>query len=708
MPSERDKLLSRAERLLDQGKVDQALPDLERLARREQRDLQIVNRIGDLLARHGHAAEAIAHYSRVAGSFAQNGFLPKAIAIYKKIRRLDSNHVESLVRMGELYLGQQLISEARSYLEDAGARFVQNQQFEDAQDVYEKLARAVPDHAEYRIKLAEARAAGGHSQAAGEALVVLGHQLLGAGDPQRAQEVFERAEPWMDGDLTPWIGHAMALAVRGRPAEGLELLTQRPSDDPRSTGTIAALLLLSEQGAELDNRLRSSDATEPLEEFVRFFLRLPNGAEHLPRAWERLDAVMAGWEDLTRSRVLLRGLTEAEEDGHLPAIERLYRLFLESGERRDATDTLERWIEGCQRRGLASEVERLQQEMADSFPDTLLTRDTRPTEPVAEPTPPQPPPRSVAPAPAVPESAEDRDFASGHMTEAEVLIKYGLTSEAVQRLREVISRFPGHVPALERLVSLLKQSGTAKEHQAALVQLACAFDGLDDRPRAAEVVEQAKELGPLDSAAKEMLAGVGLVETESENAAGQSAPVVPEVEIAFDEGGEEPELEDLTVALSETEPSNGEAAGPSGQESLSDVLAAFKERVEEEIGEDDFRTHYDLGIAYKEMGLIDEAASEFETATECPEIFFDACNMLALCRREQGQSPEAIAWYRRALSSSPSDPETALGMRYDLADTLLQDGDSSEALSVFEAVLAERPDYRDVQQRIEQLKSGSG
>ena len=155
----------------------------------------------------------------------------------------------------------------------------------------------------------------------------------------------------------------------------------------------------------------------------------------------------------------------------------------------------------------------------------------------------------------------------------------------------------------------------------------------------------------------------------------------------------------------------GAGAAPSGpkafdEQSVEEVFAAFKQHVEEEIGGEDHRTHYDLGIAYKEMGLLDDAIGEFENALRAPEIHRDACTMIALCHREKGSAQDAVAWYRKALELPGGDEEALRGLRYDLADVLLETGERDAAILLLREVERSDPAYRDVAKRISELERG--
>jgi tetratricopeptide (TPR) repeat protein len=186
--------------------------------------------------------------------------------------------------------------------------------------------------------------------------------------------------------------------------------------------------------------------------------------------------------------------------------------------------------------------------------------------------------------------------------------------------------------------------------------------------------------------------------------AASSAPVeASATSVRLDDG----DLTDLTAALAVELTDGEEATGAAGEgeESLEEVFAAFKRQVEDEVGSEDFRTHYDLGIAYKEMGLLNDALKEFEVASGSPELFREACSMAALCQRQRGDIEGAVRWYQKALEAPGGTPEELQGLQYDLADALLQQGNDQAALDMFQSIMDGDPGYRDVQSRVTDLQS---
>ena len=144
---------------------------------------------------------------------------------------------------------------------------------------------------------------------------------------------------------------------------------------------------------------------------------------------------------------------------------------------------------------------------------------------------------------------------------------------------------------------------------------------------------------------------------------------------------------------------------------LSDIFADFKEEMEvQDQAKDDPETHYSLGIAFKEMGLLDEAIGELQTV--CRNIEngtpFDqsvsAYTWLAQCLVEKGAAQAAIPWYEKALQVGGIDQQTKLAISYDLAAANEAAGDVVAARKIFMQVYGSNIDYRDVAERLKSLK----
>ena len=130
--------------------------------------------------------------------------------------------------------------------------------------------------------------------------------------------------------------------------------------------------------------------------------------------------------------------------------------------------------------------------------------------------------------------------------------------------------------------------------------------------------------------------------------------------------------------------------------SVDELFNAFREGVEQQVKGDDYDTHYNLGIAYKEMVLLGPAIEEFKTAMHDPERTLECCSMLAICEQTQGDLEAAIQWLRKGIDAPGFPPEDAIGLRYDLGNLLLAQQRPLEAAEQFRTVFALDPDYREV------------
>jgi tetratricopeptide (TPR) repeat protein len=149
-------------------------------------------------------------------------------------------------------------------------------------------------------------------------------------------------------------------------------------------------------------------------------------------------------------------------------------------------------------------------------------------------------------------------------------------------------------------------------------------------------------------------------------------------------------------------------------ESLNELAEVFQEFRSElgELGEEDedLETHYNLGIAYREMGLLDEAIGEFQKVAKAVQkgkpfrYTMNCSTMLGLSFMDKGEPNIASLWYQRALEVPGLEHETILALRYDLGLALEAAGDSSAALDCFRQVYAANIEYRDVADRISTLQ----
>ena len=110
------KVLAAAEKYVQQGKLQNAIVEYEKVCKEDPKDLTVLNTIGDLNARIGQVDKAVEYFKRVGDAYAANGFTVKAIAMYKKLTKISPGSLECIQKLGDLYTQQGLYNDARAQL----------------------------------------------------------------------------------------------------------------------------------------------------------------------------------------------------------------------------------------------------------------------------------------------------------------------------------------------------------------------------------------------------------------------------------------------------------------------------------------------------------------------------------------------------------------------------------------------------------------
>ena len=128
------------------------------------------------------------------------------------------------------------------------------------------------------------------------------------------------------------------------------------------------------------------------------------------------------------------------------------------------------------------------------------------------------------------------------------------------------------------------------------------------------------------------------------------------------------ELNDLFGAQAAVEEAAAEpAATDLGDTGLADIFKEFKKGVDKQLGKEDYDTRYNLGIAYKEMGLIDEAIAEFQLAAKDENRMLECSSMLGHLLHGEGHAEARGEVVRQGAEGAGPHRGGVPGLRYDLA-----------------------------------------
>lgn len=136
---------------------------------------------------------------------------------------------------------------------------------------------------------------------------------------------------------------------------------------------------------------------------------------------------------------------------------------------------------------------------------------------------------------------------------------------------------------------------------------------------------------------------------------------------------------------------------------ISDIIKEFKQGVLEEVGAEDYETHYELGISYKEMSLLDDAIEELKLAAMEPSKFVECQGVIGLCYIEQGDYANAIDAFNAARSRMDNHSDEFQDMTYQIAVSYEESGNIEQAANELQVLYQVKPNYRDVKQRLKRL-----
>jgi tetratricopeptide (TPR) repeat protein len=143
---------------------------------------------------------------------------------------------------------------------------------------------------------------------------------------------------------------------------------------------------------------------------------------------------------------------------------------------------------------------------------------------------------------------------------------------------------------------------------------------------------------------------------------------------------------------------------------LAELFEEFRVAEEGDTVTEDFETHYNMGTAYKEMDLVDEAIQEFQTSAglvkpgDGSSRFLQCCNMLGHCFVQKGMPEAAVSWFKKGLAAPGHSEDEYQALRYELASAYEQLGDFKQAREFYTEVYGVDVSYREVADKLSQLK----
>lgn len=738
MSFDKIKAMRSAERYLSQGKIRAAIGEYKQIVENDSKDFSTLNILGDLYAKNDEKKQAVWCFTRVAEHYSKQGFAQKAIAVYNKISRIHPGSLEISTRLAELYQIKGSFAEARSHYVLLAEQYQRDGKKVEALQIWKQIASLDPNNTEVFLKIAESYRQDDQKDDAAEAFTAAGQRLSDAGKHEAALAAFSQALELRQNDFKALNGFvktqislgcadeaAMALEEilekqpynrdilylladchleTGNPALAekavVRLVEQEPANYPKFLELIEAFL----QKNDLDSASRIlSMSSEHLlvggqsEEFLKWtneiLARNPEQTVAL-----RLLVRYHGWQrDEAELKLALERLAEAARHGEAFEDERYALAHLVLIDPQSAAYE-QRLQEINHKHGLADDFE---------TEPLIAIGETEPAE------------TDKLKNFVVAKTAAEQDFLTaefdGYETASGLTLANGFHSAEADASNENGAKVQSEKAQSEKLQTkkpetdsgkLASQSAKGKKRSATSPLSAAEEVKLD---KEIEGIEFYIEQGYQDLAEKSLdalEAEFGSLERFAAlRARINSSPqtfveeLMPQVEIIDDA-----DYEEKAAAASVSISQNYNFDDFRSELGLEEIEAS---------DDNDYETHYQMAVAYQEMGLMEEAIKEFQdainlvTADDSTRRFFQCAHLLGHCFMEKQMPNLALMWYRRALESKNLNDCEKQGVWYEIGNAYESGGDPEKALENFEMIYAVNVDYRDVGERIQNLHVSS-
>ena len=502
MAYNKSKYVEAAQKLLNQGKVAQAIAEYQQVLKFEPRDQVTLMTVGELYIRQGETFQAIDYFERLAQIFVGDGFLTKAIAVYKRIAKLAPEEIRPLEKLADLYVQQGVMSEARPlFLQLAEIHLKHNRQPE-AVNLLKKLLIAEPDNLRIQVRLADLYQAMGQNKEATDSYVSAAQRALARGDQAECEKLADKALKIDPQNLAAVIVKARSYSARGNVAQAAELLEHVP--DLEKGGEQAELLLdlylksvnwdkataLALRIFEADEKnfgltqkvaealLQSGQSQQAMAIVERTRIPMLDAGEH-----EAVSKLLNDLVERMPGRVephewLVDSYGRTSDSFRLPdALAQLGDALVANGKMERAKEVFQQLVErepesDSAKRKLNDLLKKMGMPAAEPVEptgETLKAELQPPPAPKIRPDLPEPvlapEPEAVVPAAAergeAPASLDEdtQKFITQSLTDVDLFASYGLTQKAIGLLEAILRRAPRHTPSLEKLLDFVLGAG---------------------------------------------------------------------------------------------------------------------------------------------------------------------------------------------------------------------------------------------------------
>lgn len=690
MAFDKIKAMRNAEKYLAQGKIKAAIGEYKQVVDNDPKDFGTMNLLGDLYSKAEDTKSALRYYDIVAEHYSKQGFNQKAIAVYNKISRIQPNSARVSEKLAELYKGKGSVTEAKSHYVILAENYQAKGRMVEALAMWKQIAILDPANTEVYLNVAASYLKEGQIEEAVDAFADAGDRFLSRGFVNDSE-----------GAYLSGLGH---IATHGRCLGGYVNLMIGQGQVAKAVEKLESILEAHKNEPEvlsrlIDCHLEAGDREQAEKAVIRM-------VEHDPTTYPKFLDVARRYIQACEFDGACRMLTMASEHmiagGQAEELAAAVRTILEQQpENLDATRLLVRFCTW--------------QKDEEALKDSL---------------------RRLAELAGVQASVDDERFAL-----SQLVMLVPQEGRFAERLHEINVEhgFDDDAPVTHSMFDGMffasNENGAAPANGADFAIVGGVIESsngqaipLEIDQSAIQSLDESSTLPVETAAADDTPEARKRREAESirfyiDNGYTELAEkAIEEFRSSFGDGQEAAELAaylngTATIADSLPPVSAEQTVAPLAKPDTNGNKLFDLGELRNELGleepaaadDSDFEVKYNTAIAYKEMGLLEQAIAEFQDAAAIVDPndgtrrFFNCANLLGHSFMENGMPKLAEKWYKRALEIGDVTTEEKQALWYELGLIYEVEGEFAEAGRYFEQVYAENVDFRDVRERLKNM-----
>ncbi|MFB0564805.1 MAG: tetratricopeptide repeat protein [Candidatus Aminicenantaceae bacterium] len=686
---DRIKTIELAEKYVQAGKIKAAIAEYQKLLVGGVQDINIRNIIGDLHVRSNEKIKAQEEFKKIADYYEKNRLYAQAIAIYKKINKLNPENTKIALKLADLFATYGFISEAKAWYLNVAENLKKEGRLEEAIPLYEKLKKLDKENSEVRMTLAVLYEKEGKMDQAVDEFNTIAESMLRAGQLDEAEKVLKQARRLKESHVRTISNIINLLKMKSKIKEAVSILNKALQEDKgnlRLKNLLGSLYFENKDFDKAKKIYAEVLSTREMDQEARIKTgRIFIQEGNLDKAFELFEPIvdtLIEKENLEKAIGLL-GLILSSKKVHLPSLEKLALIYKSTSESDNLEIVYRVILEEYREKGLKEELLSILRELVKLSPkDNDLADEYRQLkqelgikEEEVE----------IGPSQVV---DDEKDILEVKLAKADLYLEQGLIRNAKRILQDLKMRYSDE-PMIDQKIALLDVMRTKVEEDEIPERI--------EKVKALESIIEKREVEREHEKEEKVTAFDIFAETD----------IVP---FRSQELGEKKYYNLMDTIESEIKIINSivnhqiKGDRETLEKELSEIVTEFKNELKDKVDKENYEIHYNLGIAFMEQGLFDDAVEELKLAAKENRLLVDCCSAISLCFRKKDNFKNGLKWIEKGLEAAEKGSNHYYALKYEMASLYEELEEPEKALKLYSEIKEWNDDFRDVGRKIKNLK----